>query len=129
MPPSLAGLSHVAVVVRDLAVAERFYVETLGLPVIARHADGAGAPRAIWVAIDGDRFLAIERGAALAGRADDAPGHHCLALRIAPEAREPWRSWLLSQGHPIVRETGFTLYVRDPDGSLVGLSHFPVLSA
>jgi HSP20 family molecular chaperone IbpA len=32
---------------------------------------------------------------------------------------------LTDAGHPIEGETAFTLYVRDPDGTRVGLSHYP----
>lgn len=151
--PTLLGLSHVAIVVSDLARAEAFYVDLLGLPVVTRHTDDAGSPRSIWVALEGDRFLALEiaggappraarvdaaaassrersrHSGKIAGegtpRLDSAPGHHCLALRIGPEDRERWRARLEAASVPIVRETGFTMYVRDPDGALIGLSHYP----
>lgn len=116
---------HLAVVVRDLARAEAFYVGLLGLSVDRRWDDEQGAHRSTWVDL-GAGFLAIERAAADGPvRTDEAPGFHCLALQIPAEERELWRARLTAAGHPIERESGFTLYVRDPDGHLVGLSHFP----
>jgi len=115
---------HLAVVVSDLARAEAFYVGVLGLPVIKRWGQ-----RSIWVDLEGS-FLAIELSAGTelsAGneRIDAAPGFHCLALRIAAKDRESWRTRVTAAGHPVERESPFTLYVRDPDGNLVGLSHHP----
>ena len=124
MRPS--GAHHIAVVVRDLDRAESFYGRVLGLPVTQRWTDDAGAPRSVWLDLGGGAFLAIER-AATGGpvRSDEAPGLHCVALRVEPADRERWRTRLADAGHPIERETAFTLYTRDPDGTLVGLSHYP----
>ena len=111
---------------RDLARAEAFYSGVLGLAVIRRWDDEAGSLRSIWCALGGEVFLAIERVAgAGAARGDDAPGWHCVALRIARADRERWRERLALAGYPVERESAFTLYVRDPDGALVALSHHP----
>ncbi|MBI2391855.1 MAG: VOC family protein [Deltaproteobacteria bacterium] len=123
-------LHHLAIVVADLARAEAFYVELLGLPVERRWTDEAGAHRSTWVSLSGREggFLAIERAierATAPRRSDEAPGLHCLALGIGPDEREAWRARLTDAGHPVERESAYTLYVRDPDGNLVGLSHFP----
>lgn len=125
MPAPLA-LHHLAVVVEDLDRAERFYGGVLGLPVITRHDDALGAPRAVWLGLAGGAFLALERaGAGGPRRADDAPGWHCVALGIPRDEREAWRIRLEAAGHPIERSSVYTLYVRDPDGCLVALSHHP----
>lgn len=123
---TIAGAHHFAVVVADLARAEHFYAEILALPVLRRWSDDAGAPRSIWVALGDGAFLAIERARRDGPRRDpEAPGHHCLALRIARADRERWRRRLVDAAHPIVRETSFSLFVVDPDGALVALSHHP----
>ena len=120
------AVHHLAVKVRDLVRAEAFYGGVLGLAVQARHDDAHGRPRALWMTLDGGAFLAVERAAEGApGRADDAHGWHCVALGIAPSERESWRARLTERGHPVVHETDFTLYVRDPEGALVALSHHP----
>jgi catechol 2,3-dioxygenase-like lactoylglutathione lyase family enzyme len=120
------GVHHLAVKVRDLARAETFWCGALGLQVMRRHADEGGAPRAIWLALEGGAFLAVERAEAGEPLPEDAaPGWHCIALGIGPAEREGWRTRLTERGHPIVRETAYTLYVRDPDGAIVALSHYP----
>jgi len=123
----IAGFHHLAIQVRDLAIAERFYAGVLGLPVIARHADAAGAPRAVWVRA-GVGFLALELCTGTPAERpfrDPAPGLFLLALRIERAEREAWERRLAEAGHPKVAETAFTFYVRDPEGNRVGLSHHP----
>jgi len=114
-------IHHLAVVVADLARAEAFYAGLFGLPVLRRQ-EG----RSVWLALEGGAFLAIEQaGADGPPRADAAPGWHCVALGIAKEDREAWRARATAAGHPVERETAWTLYLRDPDGNLVALSHHP----
>ncbi len=112
---------HIAVLVPDLARAEAFYGGVLGLTVLARHTDAQGAPRSIWFALDG-AFLAVELSST---PPHGAGGWHCVALAIEKIDREPWRLRLTAAGHPVERETAYTLYVRDPFGTLVALSHHP----
>ena len=121
------AVHHLAVVVSDLSRAVTFYTEVLGLPVERRWGDERGEPRSVWVALDAGVFLAIERASAEGPKRDEAaPGFHCLSLRIPRSEREAWRDRLERAGSEIVQETAYTLYVRDPDGNLVGLSHWPV---
>lgn len=114
---------HAAVLTLDLERATRFYSEVLGLPILARHVERDGTPRSVWVGAEGDTFLAIEKAHEPAR--PGAAGHHCLVFAIEPSEREAWRSRLEQAGHPVVRETDFTIYARDPDGALVGFSHYP----
>jgi glyoxylase I family protein len=123
-PP--AAVHHLAVLCTDLERSETFYVEVLGLRLLQRHLSDDGAHRSSWVALGESCFLALERADSDAvRRAETGAGWHCVALRIAPAERETWRARLVGAGHPVERETRFTLYVRDPDGALVGLSHHP----
>lgn len=121
---------HIAVVVRDLERALTFYEGALGLSVIRRLSDAAGRPRAVWLELGGGAFLAVELAAEAerAGdraKADGAPGWHCVALAIPRSEREAFRARLAAAGFPVERESAFTLYTRDPEGSLIGLSHYP----
>jgi catechol 2,3-dioxygenase-like lactoylglutathione lyase family enzyme len=116
----------VAVQTNDLAASERFYIDVLGLTRGARHYRPDGTHRATWVHLPDGSFLALEVAGSPVRRNDPDPGLHCLALSISATEREAWRRRLAERGHPVERETGFTLYVRDPDGVLVGLSHHPV---
>lgn len=120
-------MHHLAVLVRDLARAEAFYGAVLGLAVKARHADERGAPRSIWFALEGESFLAVEKAdPRQATRRDDQPGWHCVALAIEPSERAAWKEKLTAAGHPVERESPYTLYARDPEGTLIALSHHPV---
>lgn len=127
MEPSAPGVHHLAVVVRDLDRAERFYGGALGLAVLRRWEDDAGAPRSVWLALGGGAFLAVEKAPPGAPAAPPGiqPGWHCVALGIARADREAWRARLLAASVPVERESAYTLYVRDPEGNLVGLSHYP----
>jgi glyoxylase I family protein len=126
---SMPSIHHLAVVVRDLARSEAFYTGVLGLPVVRRWTDEAGAPRSVWLGLGGGGFLAVERaGAAGPTRADAAPGWHCVALGIRPAEREGWRRRLAAAGAAIERESPYSMYARDPDGNLVALSHYPELA-
>lgn len=142
-PHEPLALHHLAVVVGDIERAEAFYTEVLGLRAVRRWDDAMGRPRSVWMGLGGGAFLAIEKageqprksvpdggGAALGtqspgGRTDAEPGWHCVALAIAPEDRGAWRGRLAAAGVRIERESPYTLYLRDPDGNLIGLSHYP----
>ena len=52
-------------------------------------------------------------------------GIHLVALAIERGTRDAWEAHLTAAGHPIVHHTDYTLYVRDPEGNRVGLSHWP----
>ena len=120
------AVHHLAVLVRDLARAEAFYAGVLGLEVARRWTDEAGAPRSVWLTLGGGAFLAVERADELAPpREPGSPGWHCVALGIARHEREAYRARLAAAGFPVERESPYTLYTRDPEGNLLGLSHYP----
>jgi catechol 2,3-dioxygenase-like lactoylglutathione lyase family enzyme len=125
------GFHHLAIQVRDLPAVERFYKETLGLAELRRWpaADGDG-DRSVWLDAGGGGFIALERVAAGETAREDAaraqrPGLHLIALRIERAARGEWERRLAAAGFPVESRTSFTLYVRDPEGNRVGLSHWP----
>jgi hypothetical protein len=71
-------------------------------------------------------FLAVERARdPVTAKVDARSGWHMVAIAITPAEREPLAKKLAAAGYPMVRETGFTFYVHDPDGALVGFSHYP----
>jgi len=125
-----SGLHHLAIQVADLAGCERFYREVLGLPVLRRWPDPAGGDRSVWLDAGGGAFLALERAGASpapgdAPWKDGRPGLHLVALRIAAAERAGWERRLAEEGVEVVARTGWTLYLRDPEGNRVGLSHHP----
>ena len=120
------SIHHIAVVVSDLARAERFYVDVLDGTTGRRWDDERGRPRSVWVTLGSGVFLALELATSAAPtRSDEAPGFHCVSLGIEPGAREAWRARLREHGVAVERESAFTLYFRDPDGNLLALSHWP----
>lgn len=123
----MLGVHHLAVKTQNLAKSEVFYAEVLGLPLLKRHEDARG-PRSLWLGLgDTGAFLAVERADDSEGptRVDDAAGWHCVALTMEVSARAAWIAKLEAAGHPIFRQTPYSIYVRDPDGAVVALSHYP----
>ena len=126
--PAPGGVHHLAIAVRDLAAAAAFYEAVLGLPVLRRWpaTDGAATDRSVWLDLGGGTFLALERTAGAAAAGDDqTPGFQVLALRISPGARADWEARFAAAGVPVVHRTAYTIYLRDPEGNRVGLSHWP----
>lgn len=128
-PLRLARLGHVALAVRDLERATRFYTELLGLAVSDRLAYPAGGAVAegVWLRCGSDHHcLALFSIAALPGEPDPFGLHHLafevpeyadllaahgrlLALDAWHEARFGGPGWQIR------------VYLRDPDGNLVEL--------
>jgi catechol 2,3-dioxygenase-like lactoylglutathione lyase family enzyme len=126
------GLHHLAIQCADLAACERFYVEVLGLRVLRRWPrDGAPGDRSVWLATAAApdaTFVALERAegpAAPRPWRDGSPGLHLAAFRIAAAERGSWEARLAAAGVEVVHRSPWTLYVRDPEGNRLGLSHFP----
>ncbi len=124
----IEGLHHVALQVRSLGPMVAFYGEVLGLPVLAEHRGEDGKLRSVWMALPG-AFLALETvtGAPVepAPFRNQAPGWFLVALRIAAKDRERVRTELERARVAVEHETRWTLYVRDPEGNRVALSHHP----
>jgi glyoxylase I family protein len=122
------GLHHVALQVRALAPMVAFYREVLGLSLLAEHPGPNGAPRSVWLGLPG-AFLALETvtgpTVAPAGFRNEVPGWFLVALRISATDRERVRAELARARVPVEHETEWTLYVRDPEGNRVALSHHP----
>ncbi len=117
---------HIAVKVIDLARVEAFYAAVLGLPVLRRWPSPDGGERSVWLDLGAGAFLALERAERREPeKAEDAPGIHLVALHIARSEREAWIARLEQAGHPVYQQTAHTIYVRDPEGNRIGLSHWP----
>ena len=125
--PSPTAVHHIAIKVRDLARAEHFFVQTLGLAVLRRWpAQEGSGERSLWLDLGAGAFLALERssndGDPLAA---DGPGLHLLALRIERAERQAWIDRLANAGVALYQQTPFTIYCTDPEGNRIGLSHWP----
>ncbi len=125
---NVLGFHHVAVQVHDVARVAKFYVEVLQLPELKRFHRDDGSLRSIWVGTSNQPdaapgFIAIE--GIRPQTPEGALGYSMVALRIDATARAAISLELTRRGAIIEKETGWTLYVRDPEGNLVGLSHHP----
>lgn len=129
MRPS--GIHHIAVQVRDLARAEVFYASVLGLPVTKRWPAPEGGTRSLWLDAGGGAILMLEKAAPDARPpSEDAfacpnAGWHVVALTIDAAERKTWEARLMKARVEVVHRSAWTLYVRDPDGNRVALSHHP----
>jgi catechol 2,3-dioxygenase-like lactoylglutathione lyase family enzyme len=122
------GFHHVAIQARDLERVTAFYRDLLGFPELTRHLRPDGSLRSIWVGVPGGGFLAIE---AAGGEPEpsafrhDKPGLLMLAFRIPKSGRAGVVESFARAGVPLEHETRWTVYVRDPEGNRVALSHHP----
>jgi catechol 2,3-dioxygenase-like lactoylglutathione lyase family enzyme len=120
-PPAL-GLRHVALAVRDLDAAERFFVDVLGYRVEWRP-----DPENVYLSLRGDN-VALHR-------APERPGKgildHVGLLVARAEDVDAWAAWLDAKGVPIAarprthRDGARSLYLDGPEGLLVQIIHHP----
>ncbi|MGO9765980.1 MAG: VOC family protein [Myxococcaceae bacterium] len=126
---NVQGVHHLALQVRALAPMVAFYRDVLGLPVLAEHRAQDGQLHSVWMGLSG-AFLALETVVAEAPAAtpfrNRSPGWFLVALRIAPEERNQVRAELERAQVTVEHETRWTLYVRDPEGNRLALSHHPL---
>ena len=122
------GFHHVAIQARDVERVTAFYRDLLGLPELTRHYRPDGSLRSIWVGVPGGGFLAIEAVSGIPEESSfrhERPGLLLLALRIPRTARAGAVEAFARAGVPLEHETRWTVYVRDPEGNRVALSHHP----
>ena len=122
------GFHHVAVQVHDVAKVAAFYIELLELPELQRFHRDDGSLRSVWVGTSNQEpfahgFIAIE--GAGPSTPEGALGYSMVALRIEASQRKAIVDELTRRGLKLERETAWTMYLRDPEGNLVGLSHHP----
>ncbi len=129
-PIPVQGVYELTLEVDDLTASERFYVELLGLPVVARW----DPPRpATWLGIGGGGFLGlwpVETGGEVAIHRGRGGRHVHFALRVA--------RWTLGDLARRLETAGLAtewrhfdggnvaLYVTDPDGNVVEFTELVV---
>ena len=122
------GFHHVAIQVHDLERVTAFYRDLLGFPELTRHHRPDGSLRSIWVGVPGGGFLALEAAEGLPSHEPfrhGRPGLLLLAFRIPRASREACVAALARAGVPLEHQTRWSLYVRDPEGNRIALSHHP----
>lgn len=124
------GVYELALEVADLAAAERFYANVLGLPVVDRWP----APRdATWLALGGGGFLGlwpIATGGASAIHQGRGGSHVHFALRVGHGSLAGLAERLEKAAYQIewrhFEQGNVALYVTDPDGNVVELTELVV---
>ena len=121
----IKSLGHVVVRVSDLARAERFYGDLLGLPLCAR-LDESDFKMAFFTLGNHHDFAVMEVSGDGSSRSPTAVGLHHVAFNIGTtldELREA-KAKLEAAGvntHPVDHEVTKSLYFEDPDGNGVEL--------
>lgn len=123
--PSLERIYETSLYTDDLAAAERFYRDVLGLPVVFR------SELLVSLRCGGSVLLVFDRAGSVRGdrgapsHGASGPGH--IAFATPAEDLGAWRARLLRHGVPIESEVrwprgGLSLYFRDPAGNSVELA-------
>jgi glyoxalase family protein len=126
------GLHHITLVTSNQEVNKRFYTEILGLrrvkytvnqdDVFHRHLFYADDKGTTGSAITFFELPELERGRIGLG----SPHHLAYSVRSI-DALPEWKAWLESQGvsvtGPYVRDDRISLYLKDPDGVNIEITH------
>lgn len=111
------NLHHLAFRTSDVAALVSFYRDMLGLEVVRD-----ATPRSAWLALGSGAILMIERR-------DDGEqpvardSKELVAFAAGDDARRAVRQRALAR-ECFDGETGFTVYLRDPDGRRIGVSSY-----
>ena len=120
------GLFEMVLEVADLAAAEHFYHDVLGMPVAERWGDERPA---VWLTMGRETFLGLwppETGGAAAIHGGRGGSHVHFAIRVPMGTLDATRDRLRSLGY-VVEERDFgrgdrAIYLDDPDGNVVELT-------
>jgi catechol 2,3-dioxygenase-like lactoylglutathione lyase family enzyme len=119
------SLHHLALGSADVERLAAFYRDVVGLSELARHNDGAGALRSIWLGLGGP-ILMIERTDRQPRRVEGIDsGPFLFAFAVSPSERRRLEVALEAIGQRIEGRTAFTSYSRDIDGNRIAFSHYP----
>ena len=128
----LTGLHHVTLIVRDLAATTAFYRDTLGLALVEQgvNEDDSAHHRHFWFGDGGGSagtlLSFMEYTEMQPVRPGPGAAHHMALTVDSTEELAAWRDYLRSrqvQTTEIIQRGRFSsLYLRDPDGHIVGLA-------
>ncbi len=117
------GMHELVLEVADLASAERFYTEVIGLTAIDRW---TGEREAVWFDTGDTVALGLwtrETGGDKAIHRGRGGAHVHFALRIPHGSIDAWQARLEATGQPVTRvdfgDGNRSVYIDDPDGNCV----------
>lgn len=120
------GIFEMVLEVDDLAAAERFYRDIVGLPVADRWEDDRAA---VWLSIGREAFLGlwpVATGGAKAIHGGRGGSHVHYALRVPHGTLDQMQERLEKHGLDVerveFRPGDHAIYVDDPDGNVVELT-------
>ena len=121
------GLFELVLEVADLATAERFYREVIGLTVVDRWGDDRPAT---WLALGRESFLGLwprESGGAKAIHQGRGGAHVHFAIRVPRGTLDATQARIEALGIPVeggweFRPGDRAIYLDDPDGNVVELT-------
>jgi catechol 2,3-dioxygenase-like lactoylglutathione lyase family enzyme len=129
--PASAGLYELVLEVNDLAAAEHFYGEVLGLKFVERW--GNDRP-AVWFGLGGDAFLGLWSVAAGGEKAihhGRGGSHVHYAIRFRKGGLAAMEERLVSLGYDVEHfdfgNGNHSIYIDDPDGNVVEFAEWPTL--
>ena len=123
--PQATHIFETVLYAADLAAAERFYHDVLGLEVYHRSETVVSFRLSDGVLLVFDPERAIQPNRGVPSHGAQGPGH--LAFAAAAESLEQWRAHLAAHGVAIEMEVaweagGTSIYFRDPAGNSVELA-------
>lgn len=128
-PPTDIGLTHLALVVRDLESSRRFYETFAGLTLVHQRTAGASLKAVAWMADPHSKFaVVLVESTELADTPLGPFGHLGLAcaskadvdrMAALADTQGILRSPPTDSGHPV----GYWTYISDPDGNTLELSY------
>ena len=128
----ITGFNHLAIQVRDLEKARQFYAGVLGFKEQRRHFRLDQTLRSIWMDLPQGGFIALEEIAippkAIEPFRSEVGGLFLIAFTVSAKDRGHLEAQLRDKRVIIEHSTEWTLYIRDPEGNRIGLSHFPEAS-
>jgi catechol 2,3-dioxygenase-like lactoylglutathione lyase family enzyme len=126
---SARGLHHVALLSSDVERTVQFYQETLGFPLteIFENRDYQGSNHFFFDIGNGNLLAFFDfPGLDLGSYAEVLGGLHHVAISVEPQQWEQARQRLDAAGVEYLRESGTSIYFRDPDGARVELIADPL---